>query len=569
MEENYDYKIKVDDILEREINISNLSLNTLTSNCKALEEYSNFIQKYLDVINQYYMSLTELNATFPNFSSSSENELESIIKNIGEILSSTIQKKLNNLLIFLSQSQVLIHSLNQSISYSMNFLENSKKINENVFTNIKTLNNNYYKEYESMINAFEKLENKIIENYIKKHYNKNKEIDENDENILKNCVVSAKKAEESFLNFNKEEIRKYINDYNNNLKNIQNNRNILNKNFYECILNIINNLIEYFNNLLNEMHNENQINNPILNESNEDEDLFNFNITEKEVNTIIFKLFNSKKYNIKIINNKIITQENIDENNKEINSKLLLSEEDIYNIIKEIYNYDFISINKSEYNLENEKEKLKIFELTKKLFSYDSDINEIESISDEEIKTLNSMLYNNEEYILYFFSVLNEYRTKGIYEMPQKIFDTITNIFQESLNSINKNNNYEIGFDILTLSFTFFKMEGKERFYFGDIIKNNKIFKSTEFWSDYITTQIEKDLKRYNANENNENIINKLDDKKLDDILLSKILPSADMMSKFGLDKNEIINIIEPLMVQYQMKEKSKESLLSLVKSQI
>ena len=124
MEENYDYKIKVDDILEREINISNLSLNTLTSNCKALEEYSNFIQKYLDVINQYYMSLTELNATFPNFSSSSEIELESIIKNIGEILSSTIQKKLNNLLIFLSQSQVLIHSLNQSISYSINFLEN-------------------------------------------------------------------------------------------------------------------------------------------------------------------------------------------------------------------------------------------------------------------------------------------------------------------------------------------------------------------------------------------------------------------------------------------------------------
>ena len=294
MEENYDYKIKVDDILEREINISNLSLNTLTSNCKALEEYSNFIQKYLDVINQYYMSLTELNATFPNFSSSSENELDSIIKNIGEILSSTIQKKLNNLLIFLSQSQVLIHSLNQSISYSMNFLENSKKINENVFSNIKTLNNNYYKEYESMINVFEKLENKIIENYIKKHYNKDKEIDENDENILKNCVASAKKAEESFLNFNKEEIRKYINDYNNNLKNIQNNRNILNKNFYECILNIINNLIEYFNNLLNEMHNENQINNPILNESNENEDLFNFNITEKEVNTIIFKLFNSK-----------------------------------------------------------------------------------------------------------------------------------------------------------------------------------------------------------------------------------------------------------------------------------
>ena len=40
-------------------------------------------------------------------------------------------------------------------------------------------------------------------------------------------------------------------------------------------------------------------------------------------------------------------------------------------------------------------------------------------------------------------------------------------------------------------------------------------------------------------------------------------------MSKFELDKKVILNIIEPLMDQYQMKQKSKESLLSLVQNQI
>ena len=77
----------------------------------------------------------------------------------------------------------------------------------------------------------------------------------------------------------------------------------------------------------------------------------------------------------------------------------MLSEEDIFNIIKEIYNYDFISINKSEYDLEIEKEKLKILDLTKKLLSYDFKLEKIEIITNDEIKILNKMLNNNDEYI--------------------------------------------------------------------------------------------------------------------------------------------------------------------------
>ena len=74
------------------------------------------------------MSLTELNATFPSLlSDSSENEFETIIKNVGQILTSSIQIQLNHLLIFLSQSQSLIQLLNKSIEQSKSFIINQKK----------------------------------------------------------------------------------------------------------------------------------------------------------------------------------------------------------------------------------------------------------------------------------------------------------------------------------------------------------------------------------------------------------------------------------------------------------
>ena len=51
-------KVRLEDVLGKEIDIFNLSWNTLNKNCKLMEEYSTFIQNYLYTMNQYYMSLT-------------------------------------------------------------------------------------------------------------------------------------------------------------------------------------------------------------------------------------------------------------------------------------------------------------------------------------------------------------------------------------------------------------------------------------------------------------------------------------------------------------------------------
>ena len=547
-------KVEVDEIFEKEINKFDSSWNTLNNNCNSLKQYSTFIQKYLDIMNHYYMTLTELNSQFPNSSQNSENEfeLDSSFNDIAKLLSSSIQIQLNNLLIFLSQTQTLVHSLNQILSQTTNLIEKSKKINDDIFSNIKILNNNYKNEYSSMINSFENLENKIVENYIKKNYNKSENIDVDEEEI-KNCVSISKKLENSFLNFKKDQIKEYFNQYNNNLIEVKSNKIILIKTFNSIIFDILHYLKEYYNNLKNEM--EKEINGCGENETTEDEDFNDFKMSEKEMNNLIYEIFNSNKYNIKIISNKVINFNNKEKSSKEEKSSFLLSEEDIYNIVKEIYNYDFASINKDEYELENEKEKLRINDLANKLLSYDLNLNQMESITDDEINILYNMLDNNNEYILYFLSVLSEFRTNGNYEMPKRVFETINKIIIQSLDSKDENKKNEVDEIIVTLSFSFFVIYENERTYFGDIIKNNKIFKTDEFWNEYIINQINKDLAI-----NTENIY---------DILLSKVIPSSMTMSQFGLEKNKILDIIEPLLDQYGLNEKSKESLLSLVKEQL
>ena len=46
--------------------------------------------------------------------------------------------------------------------------------------------------------------------------------------------------------------------------------------------------------------------------------------------------------------------------------KLFLNDEDIYNIVSTLYNYDFKMLNKTDYNLDIEKEKLKVIKLSEK-----------------------------------------------------------------------------------------------------------------------------------------------------------------------------------------------------------
>ena len=576
-------KIDINEIFEKEICIFNSSWDSLDNTKKTLEQYSSFIQKFLDIINTYYMSLTELRASFPSsLFSYSENDLDKSMKNTSELFLSFIENQLNNLLNFLGVTQSILFALNKYVSNSDSILQKTKEKNKSIFSNIKILNDKYYNEYLLMINSFDNLEDKIVKRYVKNKYNISEEdrYSGDDDNIIKNCVAISKKLENSFLNFKKEEIKQYIYEYNNNLEEIINNKLFYNKDFQDCIINIINCFKEYFNNSINSIHKElsefeSDYSTTEINENN----IYN-KVKEKEINSLIYNIFNSKKYNIKVLkNNEIMNDDDWDivdlnEENQVVRrkSKIFLSNEDIYNIMKEIYNYDFISINKEDYNLDNEKQKLKVLDLTKKLLSYDLNKHIKEKISDEEVKTLNNLLKNNNnqyEIISFFLSELFQIRGHGKFEMNNRVFDIINNILQYILDEVinEKNDTMNIISSIVMISVTFYVINHKEKIYLSEEIKNYKIFRSIEFWSDFIVMQIEEDLK------NNNNNINKDDEerkkKKNNDILLSKILPTAITMKKYDIDKDSIFKIIDNLMNRYQLDKKSKESLLAIIRKQI
>ena len=581
MEQNQN--IDINEIFEKEINTFNLSWNSLNDSKNILEEFSSFIQKYLDIINTYYMSLTELKASFPK-SYISQNDLEEddIMKKISLFFISFIESQLNNLLLFLSNTQTILFSLKQIISNSKIILDKTKEKNKNIFSNIKILNDKYYKEYTLMINSFETLENKIVKKYIKTKYSQIKENDDDtvdNENSIKNCVTISKNIEKQFLNFKIDEIIQYIYEYNNNMEEIINNKLLYNKEFNNCIMNIINCFNEYFANSINNIQKTLSEKEVFLNTDLNENDL-NYNINEKEINSIIYKIFNSKKYNIKILkDNLIILNDEKDKsiiknkkNNLKKPQKIFLSEEDKFNIIKEIYNYDFKSISKEEYDLDKEQEKLRIYNLAKKLLSYDKKKDKKESINEDEIKILYNLLKinnNNYDNISYFLLQLYQFRADGKLEMPQRVFNIINKIIENCLNEIlNEENNYylKIISSIIIISCTFYIIKNKKKYYLKDNLKEHQIFKSTDLWVDYTVMQIEEDLKK----TQNERDINgeKINNKKINDILLSKILPSAVTMTKFEIDKDNIFKAIDILMNKYEMDEKSKKLLLKIINQQ-
>jgi hypothetical protein len=223
MEQNS--KMDINKLLEEEIKIINSSMDSLSYSKKILQQYSSFIQKYLDIINTYYMSLTELNASFPmNIFSSNDNELDEQMKNISQLFLSFIQSQLNDLINFLSVTQSTLFALDKSISSLDEIIQNAEEKNKNNFKNIKNLNDNYHNQYLLMINSFENLENKIVKRYISNKYREKVEYHGNDDNIIKNCVSISKKLENSFINFKKDEMKEYLYEYNNNLENIIKNK---------------------------------------------------------------------------------------------------------------------------------------------------------------------------------------------------------------------------------------------------------------------------------------------------------------------------------------------------------
>ena len=564
---------EINKLFEKQTNCFDTSWNSLNNDKQLLEQFSPYIQKFLDIINTYYMSLTELKSSFlESFSPSDRSNVDISMKKIINLLLVFLENILNNNLMLLSNTQSIIFTLNQCISNSNDVLKETQEKNKNIFSSFEIINEQFNLEYLVMMNSFINLENKVVQRYIKNTYHKNFGEDD-DDNTVQNCLSIAKKLENTFLNFKRDGMKKKLYEYNKNLEKIEKNRILFYKEFKNCIMNIINNFKSCYTKEINYIQNDiDKINNDIEYDHNINT-THNYILNEKEINNTIYNIFKSKNYSINIIKkNEMVFDDITDfQNEKYIENKELkkfLSEEDIYNIIKEIYSYDLRLINKKDYDLEIEKEKLKVINLSQKLLSYDIKKGIVESITKDETKELCDLIKNNEDYFKHFILILNEFSQSKL-EMPIKVFEVINNIIRNYLDEIsNKNiikNNIKTILSIVMISFIFFINKNNQKYYLKEELKNNKVFKSIDFWKSCTISEIDEDLKKIKGKKKDGEKEELKRIKKINDIFLSKMLSSVDFMLKYEIDKDNIIKAIEPLMDKYKMDEKSKEFLSSYI----
>ena len=562
---------------KKDISNSNISSSYLLfrnmKECKELlVNYDNFINKYLEIINEGFKQLCEIKTNFLGDDKLKPSLIDTPIFQIGIVL----KKAINNHIEYLKTLMLnpdIFDALRKTLSNLSYILEESSmKFDKKMYSQ------NIAPVAKSLIESYEQIESKIVDDYISKKYQKHlKKV--NNKESLENLEAQINYLEKTFLDFEQDSTKQFFSDLNDmerktvnvfcDIKNyIENLISIYNDNKNE-FLNILQNEIEKLNKFSPEKEelNDSSLPTPSDFEIKKDKDYF----------------YENFKYKIKIIDEPKIIIKNEEKKEKEKNKKdkekeiayrmfinknqLYLSEEDVYNIVSEIYKYDFKMLNKSDYNLDIEKKKLKVIELSAKLLSFNKEKNINEIITDEEVNELYNLLDNNLENIYKFFNYFNNFRISGKYEMTERAFNIAGNLFKFALDYLLMKMDSKLEGLVIILSQTFFIKKEGEKFYLQYHIKEHPLFKKHEFWENHILENINQEIKKLEKDEKNGKIVLSKDakKKKINEIIITKLIPIQSYMAEFGVSKEMILNIINPIMNEYNIDESKRTMVITMI----
>ena len=251
----------------------------------------------------------------------------------------------------------------------------------------------------------------------------------------------------------------------------------------------------------------------------------------------------------------------------------VIKDENIFSTFK-IMKENFELIQDNKMNLKTEEEKMKVQQLTDKILSIENG-NTNKNIGfpkEEDIDNLNSLLDIHHNRVV-FLQKLSEYRNKGKFEIIQKTFDILSRLFNTIVNTIERDKDFHSVKNVIILSQTYYvKSDDKNgKKYLQKIIQDNKIFKSKKFWDELLDYVINKEIfeslrfehVNIKGNEIKEN--RKENEDKMSNIAFAQIIPYADNMIEFGMDKKTIQEIIFPKMTIYKMSDKLINSIKSII----
>ena len=582
---------------------------------KLLETYTSFIEQYYETVNGYYKKLTEINCHFLQ-----EDKFKSIIDTpifkLGKSIKNAVKTQIDNLFSIITNEKIFIAFKTSLVNLSKVIKESTIKYDQ------KSFNQYIINIASSLYETHAEIEKQVIDDYISKNYNRH--LPKMGNEPLSTKIEQANYLEKTFLDFEEgsknilfdnikemdEKVVKVFNDLKNTVENIISVLKANSMDFLDVLQNEIN-LISKMGNESNENSNKNQESEKKVGlKNNEKLDIFKYRI--KIINDSIIKVKKPTLINDKDNENKnqekndkkIKNKEKKNKDNKEIKNKenkenkeksdkenkekvnkekeekskiksiskdneeeLILTDEDIYNIVSTLYNYNFKMLDKSEYNLEREKEKLIVNQLSEKLFSYNLKNNTKETITDEEVNHLYELLKNIDN-LIKFFILLNNFRATGKFEMTESIFNIIKNIFYIALDYIFVKPNKELDGLIIVLSQTFYIEKDDKKIYIQEVIKDHALFQKEEFWKDHLNTIIDEEINKIEKNEKIGKMVfpKGVKMRKIKEIITTKIVPISSYMSEFGASKELILKVINPIIDKYNLDETTKILCLSLIK---
>ncbi len=571
--ENKTKELKNLDVFELGKDTYNFHYNNLKASKKSLKNYITIIDLFTKSIKDHLDSIKKVFKETKKYIPGDKpyNYLTKF-----EIL---MKIHYNNNKKFLEMFSSSFDTLKKSINNVMNNIGDYLSFSQKLAINIKNTSEIYFPKYDKLIESLEETEIAIIEEYTKKKYrivlNKQKNKDKDKDKCAKESLV----LERDYLNSEeeiKEKANNYIDEYNNNLKSIKPKMNNLNEDTKNEIKNIFEKMKNNYSNLINSLDNESNIitnidNNDIF--KKEAGEFLNYRI-KKDENCEILKIINLDKYAVKIANEEeknLIENENFKAvpKNKKLTKTLTYTNEDIYNMVKIFYDYSFEMVDKDKYSLEKEKNKILISKLLGKVLHYNFETheNETEAISEDNKKKLLNLVFSNDEYIIKFLVTLNNYRATGRYEMSNDTFNNIKLVFDRIADKLLIQKNKRMSCFLIILSQTFYVMKDGSKYFLQKEVKNKEFFRSVEFWKDHSEDLIIQELEKFEEESKRNSIVysEERKNKKINDILFSKIASLITSLNGFELERDKIDNILKPLMDKYKLPEDLKESIFSLI----
>ena len=540
-----------------------------TENLKKVDIYYNeivkikknlidYFTKYNESTKEYLKNLKNLQKNYSNNLKKNEinNECDmSELYKLTILIPSLIKEKIGAFSLLTDLLTKSINEVNNTFEENDRILKNiesdyidSKKDLENKNKLMEKLKNNFFSKAQETENLLIKYQKEKKSSKLK---NNNKDMNEKIEESLK----EMKRAEEEYINLvpniqNLEDsFISRIESFKNTKKTILcSNVNLLKESIQNFIINYKNAFKMIF-----------------IEQDEELREMIELKLGEEiekliEKNRLINKPFRKCKiepYKMKLLDThkeqlfscdlyKDLTSNEIDDN-------------DIFEIANKIY--ENLSLKNPKYNIEIEKDKIITNNISNKILAFSNQNISLEKPTKEEINKIKKLMdskYNRE----IFIQKLNEFRNHGVFIIPNENYIIIGEIINSILNRIMNDSDYYSAKNCIILSQTFYKKKDEQKIFLQEEIKNNPLFKNKLFWDDFILYSIQVGITE--SISSNLNYMNG-DIKQYNNIVFAQLIPLADNMIEFGLDKEVIKELINPKIEYYKLSEESKKIIMDIL----